>query len=66
MKWSYILFVLFSILALIIYLSAGKQSPVDPDRAAKQNTAHDSFVGSAPTASKPYNILDYTKPAAKP
>ncbi len=27
---------------------------------------HDAFVGDAPEESKPYNIMDYTKPAPKP
>lgn len=66
MKWKYILFVFFLIFALVLYLSPDKKTSVDPDKVAKQNAAHDSFVGSAPTASKPYNILDYTKPAPKP
>jgi hypothetical protein len=33
---------------------------------AKEKAAHEDFMGSPPVASKPYNILDYTKPAAKP
>jgi len=55
MTWKYILCALFLIFALVFYLSD-----------SRQNAAHDSFVGNAPTASKPYNILDYTKPVAKP
>jgi len=27
--------------------------------------AHGSFLGSPPVASKPYNVLDYTKPPPK-
>lgn len=33
---------------------------------AAQNRSAQNFVGSPPQASKPYNILNYTKPAAKP
>lgn len=31
--------------------------------SAQQRAAHEAFVGKAPEASKPYNIMDYTKPA---
>ena len=55
MKWPYILLGLFLLFALVFTLSHGNKTP-----------AHDAFVGTAPTASKPYNIMDYTKPAAQP
>ena len=30
------------------------------DREAKQQAAHDAFVGAAPAASPAYNVLSYT------
>ncbi len=43
---------------LVIYLVVERWG----NRTAQQS-AHRAFVGSAPAPSKPYTILDYTKPA---
>lgn len=52
MKWK-IIFILFVVLIFSGYW-------------INKNPAHDTFLGSPPTASKPYHIMDYTKPAEKP
>ena len=52
MKWAYSL-VFLLLLLLTLMLWRGKEAPV-------------ASLGSPPQASKPYNILDYTKPAVKP
>jgi hypothetical protein len=63
-----------NIVTLIVTLSLGAIAVVTvvvitstPDKtaipSATQKAAHDAFVGKAPEASKPYNIMDYTKPA---
>jgi hypothetical protein len=37
-----------------------KKTPANPEK-----TTHDSFVGKPPSPSKPYNVMDYTKPPPK-
>ena len=53
------------IILLIILLSAAFFL-IPGKKADDQKAAHESFMGNPPEASKPYNILDYTKPAQKP
>lgn len=62
MKWTYIIALLL-VFALAAWLWNGKKS-TEAEQATAQKAVHDSFVGSPPAPSKPYNIMDYTKPAA--
>jgi len=62
MKWKYVLVTVLCIVSLVMVLNAVSNRGADN----ADNKAFSATWGAPPTPSKPYNILDYTKPPAKP
>jgi len=52
-----IIIILILLLSAAFFLILGKKTSVTDE--------HASFLGNPPEASKPYNVMDYTKPAQK-
>ena len=59
MKWKYVILVLLTVIWLFIMWFTNANH-------AHEKATDAAVLGPPPQASKPYNILDYTKPVVKP